>query len=99
MLVLCWLESSCIILKKLNVIIEFDLNHSFLQVFDVGVMGLCVIVPLKAKDRIKGSVNFLIDLLMAMVVMNLISSVDRLTFRQWKLGDGLAQRHTFQANL
>ena len=56
----------------------------------MGVMGLCVIVPLKAKDRIKGLVNVLIDLLMAMVVMNLISSVDRLTFRHWKLGDGLA---------
>jgi putative tricarboxylic transport membrane protein len=60
------------------------------EYFAMGVMGLCVVVSLTAKDRIKGFMAAIIGLIMAMVGMDPVSSVRRLTFGQWKLNAGLA---------
>lgn len=60
------------------------------EYFGMGVMGLCVVVSLCAKDRVKGFMSAIVGLLMAMVGMDPVSSVNRLTFGQWQLGAGLA---------
>jgi putative tricarboxylic transport membrane protein len=60
------------------------------EYFGMGVMGLCVVVSLCAKDRVKGFMSAIIGLLMAMVGMDPVSSVNRLTFGRWQLGAGLA---------
>ena len=64
------------------------------EYFAMGVMGLCVVVSLTAKDRIKGFMSAIIGLIMAMIGTDPVSSVNRLTFGQWQLGAGLAQLPT-----
>jgi len=60
------------------------------EYFAMGVMGLCVVVSLCAKDRVKGFMSAIVGLLLAIVGMDPVSSVNRLTFGQWQLGAGLA---------
>lgn len=60
------------------------------EYFAMGFMGLCVVVSLTAKDRIKGFMSALIGLAMAMVGMDSVTGVARLTFGQWQLNAGLA---------
>lgn len=64
------------------------------EYFAMGVMGLCVVVSLTAKDRIKGLISAIIGLILAMIGTDPVSSVNRLTFGQWQLGAGLAQLPT-----
>ena len=64
------------------------------EYFGMGVMGLCVVVSLTSKDRVKGFMSAIIGLIMAMVGMDPVSTVNRLTFGQWQLGAGLAQLPT-----
>ncbi len=64
------------------------------EYFAMGVMGLCVVVSLCAKDRVKGFMSAIIGLIMAMVGTDPVSSVGRLMFGQWQLGAGLAQLPT-----
>lgn len=64
------------------------------EYFAMGVMGLCVVVSLTAKDRVKGFMSAIIGLIMAMIGTDPVSSVNRLTFGQWQLGAGLAQLPT-----
>lgn len=64
------------------------------EYFGMGIMGLCVVVSLCAKDRIKGYMSAVIGLILAMVGMDPVSSVNRLTFGQWQLGAGLAELPT-----
>lgn len=64
------------------------------EYFGMGVMGLCVVVSLTAKDRIKGLMSAIIGLIMAMIGTDPVSSVNRLTFGQWQLGAGIAQLPT-----
>lgn len=64
------------------------------EYFAMGVMGMCVAVSMTSKDRIKGLMGAVIGLVMAMVGMDPVSSVNRLTFGQWQLGAGLAQLPT-----
>lgn len=64
------------------------------EYFGMGVMGLCVVVSLTAKDRVKGFMSAIIGLIMAMVGLDPVSTVNRLTFGQWQLGAGLAQLPT-----
>ncbi len=58
------------------------------EYFAMGVMGLCVVVSLCAKDRIKGLMSAIFGLLMCMVGMDPVSSVNRLTFGNWQLNGG-----------
>ena len=60
------------------------------EYFAMGFMGLCVVVSLTAKDRIKGFMSALIGLVMAMVGMDAVTGVGRLTFGQWQLNAGIA---------
>jgi putative tricarboxylic transport membrane protein len=60
------------------------------EYFAMGVMGLCVVVSLCSKDRVKGFMSAIAGLLIGMVGMDPVSSVRRLTFGQWQLGAGLA---------
>lgn len=64
------------------------------EYFAMGVMGLCVVVSLCSKDPVKGYMSAIIGLIIAMVGMDPVSSVNRLTFGQWQLGAGLAQLPT-----
>ena len=64
------------------------------EYFGMGLMGLSVVVSLCAKDRVKGFMSAIIGLILAMVGMDPVSSVNRLTFGQWQLGAGLAQLPT-----
>ncbi|WP_325199482.1 tripartite tricarboxylate transporter permease [Oscillibacter sp.] len=64
------------------------------EYFGMGIMGLCVVVSLCAKDRIKGFMSAIIGLILAMVGMDPVSSVNRLTFGQWQLGAGLSELPT-----
>lgn len=61
------------------------------EYFAMGVMGLCVAVSLTAKDRIKGLMSGVVGLVLAMVGMDPVSSVNRLTFGQWQLSAGISQ--------
>lgn len=64
------------------------------EYFAMGIMGLCVAVSLTSKDRIKGLMGAVLGLVLAMVGMDPVSSVNRLTFGYWQLGAGLAQLPT-----
>lgn len=64
------------------------------EYFAMGVMGLCVAVSLTSEDQIKGLMGAVIGLIMAMVGMDPVSGINRLTFGQWQLGAGLAQLPT-----
>lgn len=60
------------------------------EYFAMGFMGLCVVVSLTSKDRIKGFMSAMIGLTMAMVGMDSVTGVARLTFGKWQLNAGLA---------
>lgn len=64
------------------------------EYFAMGVMGLCVAVSLTSQDRIKGLMSAVIGLVMAMVGMDPVSGINRLTFGRWQLGAGLSQLPT-----
>jgi putative tricarboxylic transport membrane protein len=58
------------------------------EYFAMGVMGLCVVVSLCSKDRVKGLMSAILGLLLSMVGMDPVSSVNRLTFGNWQLNGG-----------
>ncbi len=62
--------------------------------FALGVMGLCVVVSLVAKDVVKGLISAVIGILLAQVGMDTVSGVMRLTFGQWQLNAGFADLPT-----
>ena len=62
--------------------------------FALGVMGLCVVVGLVAKDIVKGLIMAVIGLLLSMVGMDSVSGVARLTFGQWQLNAGFSNLPT-----
>lgn len=60
------------------------------EYFAMAFMGLSVVVSLTSKDRIKGFLAAMFGLLMAMVGMDGVTGVPRLTFGQWQLSAGIA---------
>lgn len=62
--------------------------------FALGVMGLCVVVGLVAKDIVKGLIMAVIGLILSMVGMDSVSGVARLTFGQWQLNAGFSNLPT-----
>ncbi|MCD7790150.1 MAG: tripartite tricarboxylate transporter permease [Bacteroides thetaiotaomicron] len=60
------------------------------EYFAMAFMGLCVVVSLTSKDRIKGFMSALIGLALASVGMDAVTGVARLTFGNWQLNAGIA---------
>lgn len=59
------------------------------EYFAMGIMGLGVVVSLSSGGLTKGFISAVIGLLLAMVGMDSVSSVRRLTFGFWQLDSGL----------
>ena len=59
------------------------------EYFAMGIMGLGVVVSLSSGGLTKGFISAVIGLLLAMVGMDSVSSVRRLTFGFWQLDAGL----------
>ena len=60
------------------------------EYFAMAFMGLSVVVSLTSQDRIKGFLAAMFGLLLAMVGMDTVTGVNRLTFGQWQLSAGIA---------
>ncbi|MGN0734745.1 MAG: tripartite tricarboxylate transporter permease [Anaerovoracaceae bacterium] len=59
------------------------------EYFAMGLMGLSVVVSLCSDDKIKGFIAAIVGLILAMVGMDAVSGVPRLTFGFWQLNGGL----------
>lgn len=58
------------------------------ELFALGMMGLLVVVSLTGKDKIKGFISAFLGLLLAMVGMDPVSGIARMTFGHWQLSAG-----------
>lgn len=59
------------------------------EYFAMGIMGLSVVVSLCSKDMLKGFISAIIGMSFAMVGMDAVAGVARLTFGSWQLNGGL----------